>query len=402
VSDKAPIGVTLTLMDPRFERDPYAVLDEVRQIAPVLLDNALHRWFVTGHDEVRALLKGKDMSSDPRNAQAGSYGRTLVRRAGAAPMMLFMDDPEHKRVRSLLNKPFSVKLVEAMRPHIRQTARELLAAITTPEFDLVDSFAGPLPVKVIAEMLGLDAASASHLKEWSDISATGFFGRTHGKERTLEALHAQQQLNALFCAHINERRQRPANDLVSAMLEAEVDGDRLTDEEIVSQCHLLLVAGNATTTDLISNGVKALVDHPSEMAKLRSHPELLGNAVEEILRYDSPVIAAGRTALHDTTIGQCPVRKGEFVTLSLAAANHDPDVYPAPHRFDIERTDVHHQSFGGGRHLCLGATLARVEAQEAIAALLDRYPSLRAASRGHQYRQVPTFRGLAEYWLTSS
>jgi cytochrome P450 len=167
-------------------------------------------------------------------------------------------------------------------------------------------------------------------------------------------------------------------------------------------CNLLLVAGNVTTSDLIGNGMRALLDHPEQLALLRARPELLPNAIEEMLRYDPPVTQSGRFAPRDFEIGGVPVRKGESLTTVLAAANRDPDVYPDPDHFDIERADTHHQAFGGGAHLCLGAHLARLEAQEAIGALITRFPRLRPADRAFHYKRVPGFRGLAEYWITRS
>jgi cytochrome P450 len=176
----------------------------------------------------------------------------------------------------------------------------------------------------------------------------------------------------------------------------------MSDQEIVTQCNLLLIAGNVTTTDLIGNGVKALLDHPQQLAKLRARPELINNAIEEVLRYDSPVTNSGRNVQRELTMRGCPMQLGDSITVSLASANHDPEVNPDPTRFDIERADIQHQSFGGGKHTCLGAPLARVEAQEGITALLQRFPNLRPASRGLKYRSIPSFRGMSEYWLQSA
>ena len=162
-----------------------------------------------------------------------------------------------------------------------------------------------------------------------------------------------------------------------------------------------MIAGNVTTTDLIGNGVKALLDHPQELAKLRARPELINNAIEEILRYDSPVTNTGRNVQRELSLRGCPMQLGDSITVSLAAANHDPEVNPNPQRFDIERANIQHQSFGGGKHTCLGAPLARVEAQEGISALLQRFPNLQPSPRGLKYRAIPSFRGMSEYWLQS-
>jgi hypothetical protein len=207
-------------------------------------------------------------------------------------------------------------------------------------------------------------------------------------------------MNAHFMRAIERCRRDPGEDLISQMILAREEGQQMTDQEIVTQCNLLLIAGNITTTDLIGNGMKALLHHPEQLAILRSHPELIGNAVEEMLRYDSPVTQTGRNVQTERTLLHgCPMHRGDSVAVSLAAANHDPQANPDPERFDIRRSDIRHQSFGGGKHLCLGAWLARVESQEAIAALLQRLPSLRFSPRGFHYRAVPSLRGLAQFWL---
>lgn len=186
------------------------------------------------------------------------------------------------------------------------------------------------------------------------------------------------------------------------MIRAEEDGDKLTEVEMIRQANLLLVAGNVTTTDLIGNGVKALLDHPEQWQALLDDPSLIQNAVEEMLRFDSPVVNSGRIANRDLDIEGCPVSKGDSLSTSLAAANHDPDVYPDPTRFDIQREDTHHQSFGGGRHLCLGAHLARLEAQEAILGLMRRYPNLKHSVRGLVHHAIPSFRGMSNFWVKTS
>ena len=213
------------------------------------------------------------------------------------------------------------------------------------------------------------------------------------------AQEARQNLALCFEEEIRRRSKNPGDDLLSAMIKAEAHGETLSREEIISQCNLLLVAGNVTTTDLIGNGVKALLDHPGQLQKLRNDPALIKNAVEEMLRYDSPVTNSGRIAHESRNIAGCPAQRGDNLAVSLAAANRDPAVYPAPDRFDIEREDTHHQSFGGGRHLCLGAHLARLEAQEAILGLLERYPELEHSARGYRYHAIPTFRGMSEFWV---
>ena len=222
------------------------------------------------------------------------------------------------------------------------------------------------------------------------------------EEVLAEASRGNALMEAFFLEQIEERRARPSDDLISQLLAARIDGDRLRDSEIVAQCTLLLAAGNLTTTDMIGNGVCALLDHPQQLQKLRDDPSLIEAAVEEVLRYDSPVLNSSRIANRDIEIEGCPVGKGECLHVSLAAANRDPAVYANPDSFDIEREPVPHQAFGGGRHFCLGAHLARLEGQVAILGLVQKFPQLGFAERGCKPAFVPEFRGLEYCWLVGS
>jgi cytochrome P450 len=401
--DSLPKGIQLTPFDPNFRDHPYEVLQSLRENAPVLHDDQFNRWYLTRWDDVRAILRDKDMSADPRKANPDSFIAKVTAVSGlgnsAEPSMLFMDDPDHRRVRGLVNKAFTLKAVEALRPRVREIATGLLAQIKDGEFDLMSSFAGVLPVIVIAEMLGIDPADRDSFRRWSDVSVAAFFNPFRTPQQSEAAAQAQLELDRYFRRMIELRRATRRDDLISDMVYAEEAGDHMTDQEIVTQCNLLLIAGNVTTTDLIGNGVKALLDHPNELAKLRARPELINQAVEEMLRYDSPVTNSGRNVQRELSLRGCPMNMGDSVTVSLAAANHDPEVNPEPQRFDIERANIQHQSFGGGKHTCLGAPLARVEAQEGIAALLRRFSSLLPSPRGQKYRTIPSFRGMSEYWL---
>src|SRR5678816_4025859 len=401
--DPLPKGIQLTPFDPQFRDHPYEVLDSLRQRAPVLHDDQFNRWYLTRFDDVRLILRDKDMSADPRKANPASYVARIAALSGtnvgsSAPSMLFMDDPDHRRVRGLVNKAFTLKAVEALRPRVREIATGLLAQIKDDEFDLMSSFAGVLPVIVIAEMLGIDPADRDSFRRWSDVSVAAFFNPFRTPQQSEAAAQAQLELDSYFRRMIELRRATPSDDLISDMVHAEEAGDHMTDQEIVTQCNLLLIAGNVTTTDLIGNGVKALLDHPDQLAKLRARPELINQAVEEMLRYDSPVTNSGRNVQRELSLRGCPMSLGDSVTVSLAAANHDPEANPDPQRFDIERANIQHQSFGGGKHTCLGAPLARVEAQEGIVALLKRFSSLLPSPRGQKYRTIPSFRGMSEYW----
>jgi cytochrome P450 len=259
-----------------------------------------------------------------------------------------------------------------------------------------------LPIIVIAEMLGVDPGDLERFKSWSDARAQIFnTARTPEQSATLAA--ADQGLNEYFARAIQTRRHHRGADLVSALVAAEESGARLTQREIVITCNLLLVAGNITTTDLIGNGVLGLLSHPDQLAKLRENPNLVPNAVEEILRYDPPVAQVSRLAVEPVVIGGTEVRPGETITASLLAAGRDPSKHSDPHRFDIERVDTHHLAFGGGAHFCIGAPLARAEAQIALPLLCERFPRLRIDPlHPIEHKAVPVFNGLRELWVRTA
>lgn len=396
-----PQGIELTSLNERFRRDPYAVLRRLRDEAPVHEDTQLNRYFYTRHDDVKDLLRDKALWSDPRKANPGTFTREFLGRGDEEPSMLMMDEPGHRRLRSLVSKPFTPGAVEKWRPRTREVVQRVLGKIDSDEFDLIADFAGPIPTVVIAEMLGVDPQMHADFKRWSDLSVRVAFNPFPAEDELKEGEAARTCLNEFFSKEITLRRKDLGDDLLSDMIRAEEEGEKLSEEEIITQCNLLLVAGNVTTTDLIGNGVKALLDHPAQLKKLRENPELIKNTVEEILRFDTPVTNSGRIANRTIEIAGCPVHKGNSLTTSLAAANHDPAIYPDPDKFDIERDDTHHQSFGGGRHLCLGAHLARLEAQEAILALLRKYPGLAHSDKGFEYASVPSFRGMSYFWVST-
>lgn len=396
-----PTGVRLTPYDDAFLADPYRVWQQARAAGPAYPDPEFGRLIVTDFEEVKRVLRDRAMWSDPRKAADDSFTaqfRDRLTREDRQPSMLFLDDPDHKRLRSLVNKAFTPAAVETRRSHIAKVAAGLVDALDPSGFDLIAGLAGPLPAIVIAEMLGIDGADHGRFKAWSDASTAAFFNPFRTPEDEAAAAEAQEHLDALFRREIERRRAQPGADLTSAMVNARDGDDRLSDNEIVTQCNLLLVAGNVTTTDLIGNGTKALLEHPDQLARLRAEPTLLENAIEEMLRFDSPVTQSGRIAHQDLKVGGCPVKAGHNVSVSLAAANRDPSVYPDPESFDVARENVSHQSFGGGSHFCLGAPLARVEAQEAIRALLARFSTLELV--GFEYRRLPGFRGLTSLRLS--
>jgi cytochrome P450 len=409
MSDKQPLptGLQLTALDPVFREDPHEYLDRLRVEDPVHRDAELGRLFLTRFEDVRTVVSNRSLSVDPRKAQPGSYFRRILAANEPLetfePSMLQLDDPDHKRIRGLVFQAFNQRAVDTFRPRIRVIGDELLDALAGQDsFDVIAEYAAPLPIIVIAEMLGVAARDLAQFKRWSD-ARSQIFNIARTPEQSAELARARQGLDDYFARAIDERRGGRGTDLISALVLAEESEDRLTEREIVKTCDLLLIAGNLTTTDLIGNGVLALLKHPDQLAKLRARPALVPNAVEEILRYDPPVVQTGRLALEPFQIGGIEVKAGEAMNASVLAAGHDPARHSDPHRFDIERSDTSHLAFGGGAHYCLGAPLARAEAQIAIPLLFERFPSLRLdPQRAFEHKHVPIFNGLAALWVRSA
>jgi cytochrome P450 len=393
--EAVPTGIRLTALDPAFQEDPYPILAKLREMEPVHRDETLNRWVLTRHEDVEELLFDRSLSVDPRNAKPGSFESMFgFAEAERQPSMLFADPPYHTRLRGLVSKAFTARAVEQMRPRIQEIVDELLSAIDAGgEVDLMKEFAEPLPTIVIAEMLGVDPADRADFKRWSDLGVMNFNPMLTPEERAL-ANEATEAMDGYLRRVIEERRAEPRADLVTSLIAAEEGGDKLTDDEIVTMCSLLLAAGNLTTTDLIGNGVWTLLRNRGELKKLQDDPSLIKNAVEEMLRFESPVLMSGRTPLEDRTIAGAEVGAGESVTPILAAANRDPSVYPEPDEFDITRERTDHHSFGGGVHYCLGAPLARAEAQIAVGTLVRRFQEMRLGESPVEWRRVPGFRGL--------
>ena len=393
-----PIGLGATSLDPNFRANPHEVLDRVRTAGAVVEDTLLKRYLVTEAEAVEAVLRDRELCVDPRKAPKDSFMNMLRRRDGeedqGGQSMLFLDPPDHDRLRGLVNKAFTPKAVDKMAARVQEIADELLDKLAGREgFDIIADYSAPLPTIVIAEMLGVDPNDQAQFKTWSDAIIQGFNPFMSDEQR--QAIEgASQALNAYLRNAVAARRAAPADDLITGMIKAEDAGDFLSNDEIVTMIGLLLLAGNLTTTDLIGNGVYALLQNPGEWAKLRDNPSLIQNTVEEMLRFDPPVTQSGRIVVKDTVVAGCPIAAGSSLSPLLLAANHDPAFNADPHRFDITREEIKHVSFGGGRRYCLGAPLARLEAQVAVGTLIKRFPDLRLAGDKVERRSVPAFNGL--------
>jgi cytochrome P450 len=393
--------MALTHLDPVFREGPNEYLDILRSREPVHHDRTFDRVVLTRAVDVEAVMNDRTLASDPRKSRPGSFSREQLKVDETfRPLILHMDDPDHKRVRALVTKAFNQVAVDAMRPRITEVACGLLDEIHDPScFDIMEAYARPLPTIAIALMLGVDTARCHDFKQWSDDKMQMFTPqRTPEQEAILASSDAA--LTNYFVDVIQERRKERRADLISSLIDAEENGEQLDEAEIIGLCIALLIAGNVTTTDLIGNAVLALLRHPNELGKLLADPTLVRSAVEEVLRYDSPVVHATRIATEAMQIDGCPVAAGQTINAVLYAANHDPEAHPDPKRFDIERPDKRHASFGGGAHFCLGAPLARAEAQIALSVLFERFPKLRPRTdRPVGRRTMMNFNGLETLWV---
>jgi pimeloyl-[acyl-carrier protein] synthase len=382
-------------MDPEFVADPYQTYHRLRATDPVH-HSPLGFWVLTRYEDVVAVLR------DPRLAKEAIASVVAARFGVEVPVgmrlsMLDRDPPDHTRLRGLVSKAFTPRVVEALRPHIQQIVDGLLDRVERAgSMDLIEEFAYPLPVVVICEMLGVPVEDHERFKGWSlEIARSlDLILQPPDSDLARRSVDARHALTDYFRGLIAERRASPRADMLSALIAAEEAGDRLSEQELMATCILLLVAGHETTVNLIGNGTLALLRHPDELRRLRENPSLIGSAVEELLRYDGPVQRTARIPSVAVTIGGRTIEAGEMVMPFIGAADRDPTHFPDPDRLDIARSDNRHIAFGLGIHFCLGAPLARLEGQIAINTLVRRLPKLALATDRPEYRQSLTLRGL--------
>jgi len=392
-------GVVFFPLQQELRADPHPYYRRLRERDPVHRSRLGGGWVLSRYDDVLAVLRDPTWSSDERNWSRFQTYRMRGERAGMPDpyeekraSMLRIDPPDHTRLRSLVSKAFTPRAVEAMRPRVALLIDELLAKVEARRsMELVGEFAAPLPVIVIAELLGIPAAEHEHFRRLSD-EAVRLLGDGPIAEKK-RGVVGMQALSDYFAAIVEARRADPQEDLISGLVAAEEAGDRLSLAEMLSTLVLLLVAGNETTTKLIGNAILALLCNPGELERLRADPGLMTNAVEEFLRYDGPVQLTSRMARENRELCGRPVRKGEQIVLLLAGANRDPAVFPEPDRLDVGRRDVRHLAFSQGIHFCLGAQLARLEAALAIEALVTRLPGLHLADPRIEWSSNTILRG---------
>jgi pimeloyl-[acyl-carrier protein] synthase len=355
--------------------DPYPVYDMLRARDPLLWIPDLNRWMVTGHRQALEILRHEKFSSDRSRWDDYQLPPGLDRPPGG---MFVMDPPDHTRLRSLVQQAFTPQVVERLRLRVEELADDLLDAASGQDADLMAVFAGPLPATVFADLLGIPAAEQEMFRNWTTTLIEAIDPVSHHLVSDA-GTSAQQELEGYLSEVVSARRREPREDLISGLVRAEASGDRLTSGELLEMCILLTIAGLETTTNLIGNGVNSLLDHPEEAARLRAEPKVITTAVEELLRFDSPIQVSGRVPREDVEVDGKVLRAGQMVGILLGAANRDPEEFPAPARLDLSRTPNRHLAFSRGIHFCLGAPLARLEGAIAIPALLRRFPQMSRA-----------------------
>ncbi len=380
--------------------DRYDIYRRLRESHPVRWDPQWPTWVITGYAEVSAALHdpritasrfAMDLEWLPEEARG-----PLVPVVGALQrQMLFVDGRDHARLRSLGNKAFTPRVVEAMRERIQTLVDRLLDdAADQGTMDLLPALAYPLPITVIGELLGVPEADNPLLKRWSDDFAAFLDGSSLTPESAAQALHSIAEFMAYFRRLTLSRRGTKHGDLLQALADAEVEGERLSEDELLANCVLLLAAGHETTTNLIANGILALLRHPEQWDDLRANPSLINGAVNELLRYESPVQNTERRATVDLDLGGARIAADQLMLVVLGAANRDPRAYAEPDRLDIRREGPSHLAFGYGHHFCLGAALARLEGQIAIGTVVRRFPNLRLEAAQPRWRRSMLFRSL--------
>lgn len=389
--------------NPDFKANPFPFYARMRTEQPVFQStqaDGTPMWLVTRHDDALTVLR------DPRFVKDWRALLTPEELAQAPQLppafavfmhnMLDQDPPSHTRLRALVSKAFTPRLVESLRPRIQQLAGGLLnAAEQQDEVDLLDAYAFPLPITVIAELLGVPVEDRERFRSWSNAAVSGDFS-IESAQRIAPHMHEfAEYLRALF----EERRRAPREDLISGLLQAEEAGVKLSEDELFAMLFLLLIAGHETTVNLIGNGALALLLNPDQLNRLRQDPELIKPAVEELLRYTSPVeTSTERYAREDLTLGGSTIPKGGMVLVVLASANRDDARFNNPNLLDLSRDTREHLAFGHGIHYCLGAPLARLEGQIALGTLVQRFPNLRLAVPAEElpWRPGMIIRGLAK------
>jgi pimeloyl-[acyl-carrier protein] synthase len=385
------------LLDPQVLANPYPLYDRLRTDDPVHWDARLHAWVVTRYADVVTVLRdySADRTPTPERLEALGLGELSPIAAVLVKQMLFLDPPQHTRIRALASHAFTPGRIAHLRAHIGDVVQRLLqGAASSGRMDVIADFAEPLPYMITAEMLGVPIEDAPRLKSWSQDFAEVLGNFQHNPDRVADIVRTIEEMTAYFRGAFEDVRAHPRPGLIQAFLEAKVDDDRFTDEEMVANTIVTMVGGQETTTNLIGNGVLTLLRHPSVLQRLQADPELIPTAVEEMLRYEPPSQQTARLAPADMELGGRRIRKRQAVIAVMAAGNRDPERFPEPNRFDVARQDNRHLSFGWAAHFCFGAALARLEAHVAFEQFLRQFSDLELCTDKIAWRTNLGLRGL--------
>jgi cytochrome P450 len=385
------------LLDPEVLANPYPLYARLRDEAPVYFDPFLHTWVVTRYADVLKVLLTFSADRTPSPEQLSAMGMSAIGPIAQVMVkqMLFLDPPAHTRLRSLAATVFSPRRVKILEEHIRAIANDLIDKVLEKgQMDVMSDIAEPLPAIVTAELLGVPVADHEQLKDWSKDFAEMLGNYQHNPNRIPRVLKSTEEMTRYFYARIAEQKEHPQEGLIQSLLSAEVDGDRLTDEEIVANTIVTMVGGQETTTNLIGNGMLTLLRNPQEKDRLMSDYSLIPSAVEELLRYESPSQQTGRIAREDVVIGGQEIKKGQAIIAVMASGNRDADRFPDPDKLDLARTDNRHLAFGWAAHFCFGAPLARLEGQIMLETMLRRLPQLELETTHLTWRENLGLRGL--------
>jgi cytochrome P450 len=385
------------LLDPAVLADPYPLYARLREEDPVHWDPFLHCWVVTRYEDVHTVLKEFSADRAPSPEQLRTLGITGIEPVSEMMVrqMLFLDAPKHTHLRKLCSHAFTPRRVELLEQRIEAIADRLIGqAAGEGRIDLINGFAAPYPSIVFAALLGVPEEDHAQLKIWSADYAEMLGNFQHNIDRIARVLKSTGEMTDYFRRAIREEDRPLADGLLKSLVEAEVDGDRLTEDEVIANAVVTMVGGQETTTNLIGSGMLTLLRQPDKLAELRDRPEIIESAVEELLRFESPSQHTGRICRADTVMGGKLIRKGEAVMAVMAAGNRDPERFDDPNTLDFERTDNRHLAFGWAAHFCFGAPLARMEGRIAFRKLLERLSNVALAADKLEWRENLGLRGL--------
>ena len=386
----------ISAFDAEARVNPHPRLKALRDARRVTRDEAIKTWLLTHYDDIRTTVNDGTFVKHPGKAEEGSLTRMLADPddpQGGRISILHMDDPDHARNRRPLMQAFYAR-IKKMETEIEALIDGVIdAAPVSGRFDLMEHIAVPIPILVIAHILGVDESRLTEFRAWSEGLILGL-NPMRTPEQTVWMEDSRAKLDAYFTELMDTRRKAPREDLISDMVQAQAAGGDFSDDELRINLQALLVGGNLTTTDLIGNGVWLFLTHPEQLQAYRADPKLDRFAVEEVLRYEAPVQATSRTLSEDREVAGCPMKKSQNVVMSLAAANRDPERFENPEAFDLTLKRQSHVSFGGGAHICIGAPLARIEARRVYRKLFERYPNMKLPEQDIVWRALPFVRGI--------